>query len=179
VFATVSFDGAGHPTTGENDIAFYHRQNMLRLIQEIRRLLTDAPADFGFDCQLQGLPVVSVVWQAVFPTVGFAQLHFGGRYGETAAVALLLGRLHPASDEAAISSAEEMLGGEGGKLAGAFRTVRQHKGPVLASFALAGADTPQKLAAIQLANAALGEAFFTHHLGIVEIAPAPHVAAAS
>src|SRR4051812_17330017 len=52
-----------------------------------RRGLLNDPADFTLHCAFEQLPEVEVVWQAVFPSVGFAQFRFDD---ELAATSLML-----------------------------------------------------------------------------------------
>lgn len=148
-----------------------------RLAPQLAQYLADSPADFEIDCKTNGLPAVTLVWQAVFPTAGFAQFRFGGSDGEIAAASLFLSRMHAASDEAIISSGEAMLGSQSrANLASAFATVRQHHRPVSANFALAGANTREKRCAILAANLALAQAFFSKYMRIERSEPADRAA---
>jgi hypothetical protein len=163
MFSIISFNAVGHQSL------WLHRKRedtcrpeVARAADLFRRLLLDSPADFVEECEWDGLPRLAVTWQAVFETVGFVEFRFADNH--LAATSLLLSGAHPASDRAAIDSAEGMLASNpGNTFRMAFSLIRKHGRPLAASFALAAADSSEKLGAIRLANEALAEAFFGVH----------------
>jgi hypothetical protein len=169
VFDVLAFDVTGRRSSAVADGSGWDALGEMenRLAADLGEALQRAPAGFDLDCQVDRLPVVTVVWEAVFPTAGFAQFRFGGADGALGAASLFLSRLHAGSDEAIIASGEEMLAGRSrASLANAFAMVRQHARPVSVNFALCGSEAKDKLISIAVANAAMAQAFFGR-LGLI------------
>jgi len=137
------------------------------LVSALSGALARSPANFEFECQIEQLPAVMVVWEAVFPTAAYAQFRLGR---EVAAAGVFLSGAHRGSDEAIIGSAREVLANlSRANLDEMFATIQRHPRPVSATIALV--DEAQSCKAVRIACAALTSAFFDGHLGI---APAEH-----